>query len=331
MYFDFYDDRPDYLALNRDVARLEGLLHLIVAVSVAFFLDIVALIALVVLASMPASDGAKRAGVVPVKREPTRFVFMAPRVDRPSRTARPDAVASDQNRMAAARERSPNPTNPLPFSRGNTYERVEEPAMRPPARRPDLRRSNAAGEAEGQKPAGTGRTACRASAGARRVRRWARIAAALPVRWAPQARCRPLSPTPSATRRVTCSTIPAARAASRRPTSSSIRKASSSGPGCAGSSRSSSATGCSRLRWFRCPGTWSSRSTSTEQGRHHRGHHRRAQPRGGLQRCRAGRAGDVQPDATAAAGVPRRPLLLHRHVLLQRNAAVSVIGREHAA
>lgn len=128
MYFDFYDDRPDYLALNRDVARLEGLLHLIVAVSVAFFLDIVALIALVVLASMPASDGAKRAGVVPVKREPTRFVFMAPRVDRPSRTARPDAVASDQNRMAAARERSPNPTNPLPFSRGNTPERVEAQA-----------------------------------------------------------------------------------------------------------------------------------------------------------------------------------------------------------
>ena len=152
MYFDFYDDRPDYLTLNRDVARLEGLLHLIVAVSVAFFLDIVALIALVLLASMPASDGATRAAVVPVKREPTRFVFIAPRVDRPSRTARPDAVASDQNRMAAARERSPNPTNPLPFSRGNTYERVEEPAMRTPQRmeRPDPQAQQQQIERQGQ-------------------------------------------------------------------------------------------------------------------------------------------------------------------------------------
>jgi outer membrane biosynthesis protein TonB len=136
MYFDFYDDRPDYLALNRDVARLEGLLHLIVAVSVAFFFDIVALIVLVMLASMPASDAARRAALVQGRQaESPRFVFMAPRVDRPSRTAPPNAVASDRNRTAAAPERSPNPTNSLPFSRGNTYERVEQRAMTAPPQR----------------------------------------------------------------------------------------------------------------------------------------------------------------------------------------------------
>jgi TonB family protein len=136
MYFDFYDDRPDYLALNRDVARLEGLLHLIIAVSVAFFFDIVALIVLVMLASMPSSDVARRTALARARpAESPRFVFMAPRIDRPSRTARPNAEASDQNRMAAARERSPNPTNPLPFSRGNTPERVEQPAVSAPPQR----------------------------------------------------------------------------------------------------------------------------------------------------------------------------------------------------
>jgi hypothetical protein len=128
MYFDFYDDRPDYLALNRDVTRLEDLLHLIIAVSAAFFVDIVALIVLLMMASMPASDEAKRAALARANQpEPTRFVFMAPRIDTPSLKARPDAVGSDKNRMAAAPERSPNPTNSLPFSRGNSYERVEEP------------------------------------------------------------------------------------------------------------------------------------------------------------------------------------------------------------
>ena len=134
MYFDFYDDRPDYLAINRDVARLEDLLHLIVAVSAAFFLDIVALIVLMVIASTPASDEAKRAAMANVRKdEPTRFVFMAPRIDTPALKARPNADASDRNRVAASPERSPNPTNPLPFSRGNTPERVEEPST-PPSR-----------------------------------------------------------------------------------------------------------------------------------------------------------------------------------------------------
>lgn len=135
MYFDFYDDRPDYLAQNRDVTRLEDLLHLIVAVSAAFFLDIVALIVLMMVASMPASDDAKRAALARVQQEePTRFVFIAPRIDTPSRDARPGADASDKNRRAAAPERAADPTNSLPFSRGNSFERVEEPATPPPAR-----------------------------------------------------------------------------------------------------------------------------------------------------------------------------------------------------
>ncbi len=133
MFFDFYEDRPDYLAINRDVERLESLLHLIIAVSVAFFLDIVGLIALVMLASMSPDKGKNAAVLVPQK-EPTRFVFMQPLRDLPSRTARPEAPESDQNRRAASPERAPNPTNQMPFSRGNTPEFMDQPARTPPQR-----------------------------------------------------------------------------------------------------------------------------------------------------------------------------------------------------
>jgi TonB family protein len=153
MYFDFYDDRPDYLAINRDVERLESLLHLIIAVLVAFFVDIVAVVMLFVVASMPDSDAAKRAALARVQQEPTRFVFMAPRIDTPAVKPPPNADASDKNRVAASPEQSPNPTNPLPFSRGNTPERVDE-AMSPPARRAEAQPQP--GDSDVQKPGQNG-------------------------------------------------------------------------------------------------------------------------------------------------------------------------------
>jgi outer membrane biosynthesis protein TonB len=133
MFFDFYDDRPDLEALSREYVRLEGLLHLILAVSAAFFLDIVALIVMMYLASLPPSDAAKHAAMVAAARDQSpRFVFMSPRLDRPSRSASPNAPASDLNRRAASPERSPNPTNDMPFSRGNTSEMVEQRSMTVP-------------------------------------------------------------------------------------------------------------------------------------------------------------------------------------------------------
>jgi TonB family protein len=59
------------------------------------------------------------------QRENARFVFVSPRLD--TRAPKPPPVAdlSDQDRMARAPERAPLPTNPLPFARGNTPERVE--------------------------------------------------------------------------------------------------------------------------------------------------------------------------------------------------------------
>jgi outer membrane biosynthesis protein TonB len=61
-----------------------------------------------------------------------RFVFVAPREDIEAPTPPPTPNLSDKNRMAQAPERSPNPTNPMPYSRGNTPERVETPGSPAP-------------------------------------------------------------------------------------------------------------------------------------------------------------------------------------------------------
>jgi TonB family protein len=140
MYFDFYDDRPDYEALSREYAKLADLLHLLIAVAAAFFLDIVAVIMLFYMASLPQSDAAKRAAMLAAQRDtsPPRFVFMSPMIDRKSAKASPRAPASDINRRAAAPQRAPNPTNDMPFSRGNTPEMVEQRGMVAP---PDIARA----------------------------------------------------------------------------------------------------------------------------------------------------------------------------------------------
>lgn len=59
------------------------------------------------------------------EREEARFVFVQPRVELEA-PPRPDrAELSDVDRRARTVERAPNPTNTLPFNRGNSAERVE--------------------------------------------------------------------------------------------------------------------------------------------------------------------------------------------------------------
>jgi TonB family protein len=70
---------------------------------------------------------------------------MAPRVDISKPQSKPNVDASDQDRVASSIEKAPNPKNDLPFSRGNTPERVEEP----PAPKTDARNSRDAAAAPG--------------------------------------------------------------------------------------------------------------------------------------------------------------------------------------
>src|SRR5262245_52728360 len=59
------------------------------------------------------------------ERDDQRFVFVQPRVDIQTLKPPPRANPSDADRQAQARERALKPENPLPFSRGNSPERVE--------------------------------------------------------------------------------------------------------------------------------------------------------------------------------------------------------------
>ena len=59
------------------------------------------------------------------ERDSRRFVFVQPRVDLQALKPPPRADLSDADRQAQARERAPQPQNPLPFSQGNSAERVE--------------------------------------------------------------------------------------------------------------------------------------------------------------------------------------------------------------
>jgi TonB family protein len=123
MYFDFEDYRPDITPLGRAISWREGVL-LSVILHLAFV--IVLLIWPEAFFTDPANAPAHVAAVTPERDEPPpRFVFVEPRVDTPAPKPPPRGEASDQDRVARAPERSPSPSNPLPFSRGDTSERVE--------------------------------------------------------------------------------------------------------------------------------------------------------------------------------------------------------------
>ena len=129
MYFEIEDYRPDITPVGRAISWREGVL-----LSIIFHLVVVILILLYPkLFPFDAKAAQARAALLQQQREPdeTRFVFVQPRNDVTAPKPPPRADSSDKDRVAKAPERSPNPTNPLPYSRGNTPERVE--ALPPPS------------------------------------------------------------------------------------------------------------------------------------------------------------------------------------------------------
>lgn len=127
MYFDFEENRPDTPTLPSPLSRLErGLLTLVV--------HLLVVIAYLVGPELPFVQELERRRLQAIEeqrrlelerqRNSARFVFVQPRVDMP---APPPLRAdlSDIDRRARTVERAPNPTNPMPFSRGNSPERIE--------------------------------------------------------------------------------------------------------------------------------------------------------------------------------------------------------------
>ena len=134
MYFDFEENRPDTPTIASPLSTREGVLLSIV-------IHLLFVIALLVMPEMPFIKALEQQRVeareqerlrqLQEARENARFVFVQPKVD--IQAPKPPEVAelSDIDRRARTVERAQNPTNPLPFSRGNSPERIESSAPQP--------------------------------------------------------------------------------------------------------------------------------------------------------------------------------------------------------
>ena len=153
MYFNFEDYRPDTPTLPRSLTRLEvGLLTLV------FYLSLVIL--LLVWPHLPfvkAWEAERQQQLAKQQqlqlerqRENARFVFVQPRVDLQARQPPPRADLSDLDRKARTVERAEKPTNTMPFSRGNTFERIEGAPPTPQQRAQEAAQPDAKADAERQ-------------------------------------------------------------------------------------------------------------------------------------------------------------------------------------
>jgi TonB family protein len=125
MYFDFEDYRPDISPVGRVISIREGVL-------LAFILHLLGVIVILLSPKLfPEDLQVKAARVLAAQeqrlRDQARFVFVQPRVERPVPRPPDRGEASDRDRLARSPESAPKPTNPLPFARGNSVERVDEP------------------------------------------------------------------------------------------------------------------------------------------------------------------------------------------------------------
>jgi len=146
MYFDFEDFRPDTPSLVSPISRREGVLLSIIVHLAAVILILVWPHLPFVKAMLERQQQAielQRQRQLEDLRNRMQFVFVAPKVDIETKVPPNLADLSDKDRRARTVERAPDPKNNLPFSRGNSIERVEgdhgpkpseDPAPTPPAR-----------------------------------------------------------------------------------------------------------------------------------------------------------------------------------------------------
>jgi TonB family protein len=132
MYLNFDESRPDAPRLDRSLTRLEQILLTLLAYAL---IVIAALLGprLPFVREMEARQQAalqQRLKAQEDLRSRSEFAFVQPKIDIVTKVPRKLAELSDKNRRAQTIERSPQPKNPLPFSRGNTTERVIADASR---------------------------------------------------------------------------------------------------------------------------------------------------------------------------------------------------------
>ena len=126
IHFDLEDRYQDENVVGSAISRREG-----VVMSVVFHTLLAA--ALIVGPQLPMFQPSpeelqRRQAELERQQEEARrrFVFVQPRVDMPAEQPPARAELSDQDRQAQSLQALRVPENPLPFSRGNSTERVEE-------------------------------------------------------------------------------------------------------------------------------------------------------------------------------------------------------------
>lgn len=150
MYFDFEDAHPETPTLFAPISRREGVLlsiigHLVFAVVILLGPRLPFVQAF--LARQEAKADAARALELERQRQQRPvFVFVQPKVEMPPpRTAPRRPELSDRDRVAGGPERAQKPTNTMPFSRGNTSERVDADVARRAERQPPENANPASG------------------------------------------------------------------------------------------------------------------------------------------------------------------------------------------
>ena len=140
MYFDFEDNRPDTPHIprpmsSREVVLITVNLHLLFLVAILLGPKI-PFVQRIIEARQEEQEQQRLQELARQRQqEAPRFVFMQPRLERRVPPP-PRAELSDIDRRARSVERAPDPRNSMPFSRGNTTERVDsapEPKPAPPA------------------------------------------------------------------------------------------------------------------------------------------------------------------------------------------------------
>ena len=127
MYFNFDENRPDTPTMPRSLSWLEvSLLTIVMYMGIVILYLVAPELAIVkqleARRQQAIEEALERARQ---RRENQRFVFVQPRVDVRAEKAPPIAELSDLDRRARSAERPPDPRNAMPFSRGNSPERVE--------------------------------------------------------------------------------------------------------------------------------------------------------------------------------------------------------------
>jgi len=135
MYFDFEDHRPDTPSIPRPMSLREVILitvnlHLVALVAILLGPQI-PFVKRIIEARQAEAEVQRQELQAEMQRERPRFVTVQPLRERPA-PPRERADLSDLDRRART-ARAPDPRNDLPFSRGNTPERIEEPPPSKPA------------------------------------------------------------------------------------------------------------------------------------------------------------------------------------------------------